>query len=107
MSENITGLLEKGTFFEGRLHFEGTVRIGGELKGEVLTEGTLIIEEGAKVEAQVKAKKVYCSGHFLGEIKATDLVVMHPPCVFQGKVSSPSLKIEEGVVFEGSSEKPS
>ncbi len=105
MSDNITGLLEKGVVFEGRLSFEGTVRIGGELKGEIITQGTLIIEKGAKVEAQVQAKKVYCSGSFSGEIKATHSVAMYVPAVFKGKVLSPSLKIEEGVVFEGFSQR--
>ena len=61
------------------------------------------MEEGAKIQAKVKAKEVICSGNFKGDIQATESILLHPPCVFEGTVSAPSLKIEEGVVFRGSS----
>ncbi len=31
---------------------------------------------------------------------------MNPPAIFKGTVTTPSLKIEEGVVFEGASHMP-
>jgi cytoskeletal protein CcmA (bactofilin family) len=31
---------------------------------------------------------------------------MYPPAIFKGTVTSPSLKIEEGVIFEGASFMP-
>ena len=34
----ISGLLEKGCEFEGKLTFEGTVRINGKFSGEILRE---------------------------------------------------------------------
>ena len=49
----VTALLDRGSYFEGKLTFEGTVRIGGHFKGEIFTKDTLIINEGAYVEAQI------------------------------------------------------
>ena len=102
----LTALLDLGSSFEGRLTFEGTVRIGGEFKGEIFTKDTLVINPGAKVEAQVEADVVIISGDLTGHVFARRRVIMHPPAVFKGTVTSPSLRIDEGVMFEGASYMP-
>jgi cytoskeletal protein CcmA (bactofilin family) len=45
-------------------------------------------------------------GKLEGNIVATRKVIMMPPAIFRGTVTTPSLKIEEGVVFEGASYVP-
>ena len=102
----VTALLNEGASFDGRLTFEGTVRIGGEFKGEIFTRDTLVINPGAKVEAQIEAETVILSGFVKGNIFARRRVLMHPPAIFQGTVTTPSLRIDEGVVFEGASYMP-
>ena len=49
----ITALLGRGTEFEGKLHFEGRVRIDGVFKGEIRSDDTLVIGEGAEVHAEI------------------------------------------------------
>lgn len=102
----VTALLDHGASFDGRLTFEGTVRIGGSFRGEIFTNDTLVVNAGAKVEAQIEADTVIISGSVKGNIFARRRVIMHPPAVFQGTVTSPSLRIDEGVVFEGASYMP-
>ena len=102
----VTALLDKGATFEGRLTFEGTVRIGGHFKGEIFTNDTLVIDPGAKIDAQVEADTVIICGFVKGNIFARRKVIMHPPAHFVGTVTSPSLRIDEGVVFEGASYMP-
>ena len=99
----ITALLDHGASFEGKLTFEGTVRIGGQFKGEIFTQDTLVVDPGAKVDAQIEAEVIIISGEVKGNIFARKRVVMHPPAIFRGTVTSPSLRIDEGVVFEGAS----
>lgn len=105
-SGQITALLDRGAHFEGRLTFEGTVRIGGGFKGEIFTNDTLVIHPGAQIEAQIEADIVILSGTVEGNIFARRRIIMHPPAVFKGTVTSPSLRIDEGVVFEGASYMP-
>ena len=50
---HVTAILDQGTFFEGKLSFEGTVQIGGSFKGEIFTKDTIIVNESANVEAQI------------------------------------------------------
>jgi cytoskeletal protein CcmA (bactofilin family) len=105
-SLQVTALLDRGARFEGRLTFEGTVQIGGEFRGEIFTKDTLIINEGAQVFAEIEADTVVISGKVEGNLFARRRVTMHPPAVFKGTVTSPSLRIDEGVVFEGASYMP-
>lgn len=102
----MTALLDHGSSFEGKLTFEGTVRIGGNFSGEIFTNDTLVINPGAKVEAQIEADTVVISGYTKGNIFARRRVIMHPPAIFVGTVTTPSLQIDEGVVFEGASYMP-
>ena len=43
----VTGVIDQGCEFEGKLCFQGTVRISGTFRGEIFTPDTLIIGEGA------------------------------------------------------------
>jgi cytoskeletal protein CcmA (bactofilin family) len=105
-TSNVTAILDKGSAFEGRLTFEGTVQIGGEFKGEIFTKDTLVVNEGSVVSAQIEAETIIISGRVEGNLFARRRVIMHPPAVFKGTVTTPSLRIEEGVVFEGASYMP-
>lgn len=105
-SEHVTALLDQGARFEGRLTFEGTVRIGGEFKGEIFTQDSLVINEGALVQADIEADTIVIYGRVEGNLFARRRVIMHPPATFRGTVTSPSLRIDEGVVFEGASFMP-
>ncbi len=97
----INAVLDHGARFEGKLTFEGTVRIGGYFKGEIFTNDVLVISEGAEVHGQIEAGTVIISGYVEGHVFAREKVVAYPPAVIKGTVSTPSLRIDEGVLFEG------
>src|SRR5450432_4267080 len=99
----ITALLGKGTRFEGKLHFEGRVRIDGIFKGEIKSDDTLIIGDGAEVHAEIEVATVIVRGGIVhGNIKAKNLLEIHAPGKVVGNIHSPSLFIERGVEFTGS-----
>ncbi len=99
----VTGVLDSGCEFEGKLCFQGTVRVGGSFKGQIFTPDTLIIGEGAKVQGEIDAGIVIISGEVQATIKARHRVEIHSPAVFRGSIVTPSLQVDEGVIFEGSS----
>ncbi len=94
-------LLDKGSEFEGKLTFEGTVRIDGKFKGEIFSDANLIIGESGIVEADIKVNEVTVQGKITGNIVAKSKVVIKAPAVVRGNINTPSLVIEEGVTFEG------
>lgn len=103
---NVTAILDDGASFEGKLTFEGTAQIGGRFTGEIFTNDMLIINETAMVKAEIEAETIIIYGRVEGNIFARKRVIMHPPAIFKGTVTSPSLRIDEGVVFEGASYMP-
>lgn len=66
----VTAILDHGAFFSGKLTFEGTAQIGGQFEGEIFTTGTLIINSGAFVQAEVEADTVIINGRFEGNLFA-------------------------------------
>jgi cytoskeletal protein CcmA (bactofilin family) len=99
----ITTLLGRGATFEGKLTFEGTVRIDGRFKGEVFTDDTLVIGEGAHVEAQIDVGEIIIQGTVVGNITAKRSIEIHAPGRVKGDLHTPSLQIDKGVMFEGRS----
>jgi cytoskeletal protein CcmA (bactofilin family) len=99
----ITTLLGRGATFEGKLTFEGTVRIDGRFKGEVFSDDVLVIGEGAHVEAEIDIGEVIVQGTVVGNIKAKRSIEIHAPGRVKGDIHTPSLQIDKGVIFEGRS----
>lgn len=98
----IKAFLGEGTDFKGTLTFEGTVRIDGTLEGEIYTKDTLIVGESAVVNAEINVNTIVVSGTVRGNITSTGKVEVHRPGKVLGNINTPSLYIEEGVIFEGS-----
>lgn len=98
----ISGLLEKGCEFEGKLTFEGTVRINGKFAGEIFSDGTLIVGEGASIDGKVDVGSIIIHGEVKGNISAKDRIEMHTPAAVDGDIKAQTLVIDEGVIFEGS-----
>ncbi len=101
--EALTAVIDAGCEFEGKLCFRGTVRIGGVFRGEIVTPDTLIVGEGARVQGDIDAGVVIISGEVSGTVRAKHRVEIHSPARFRGEITTPSLKVADGVIFEGRS----
>jgi cytoskeletal protein CcmA (bactofilin family) len=93
--------LGKGSEFEGKLNFEGAVRIDGVMKGEIISKDRLIIGESAKVEAEINVGSAVISGEVVGNITASSEVELIAPAKVTGNIKTPSLIIQKGVIFDG------
>ena len=100
-TRDVQAHLGQGSRVEGKLTFEGSVRIDGQVEGEISAQDTVIIGEGAEVTAQVHANTVVVQGRINGDIAARKRVELKAPATLIGNISTPSLVIHEGVVFEG------
>jgi cytoskeletal protein CcmA (bactofilin family) len=99
--QDVTTLLGRGSEFEGKLSFEGTVRIDGKLTGEIFSDDVLIIGEGADVKAEINVGSIVIEGAVQGNINAKRSVEIHTPGKVRGNITTPSLYIEKGVIFDG------
>jgi cytoskeletal protein CcmA (bactofilin family) len=96
-----SAFLGKGSRVTGKLVFEGTVRIEGHVEGEISAQDTLIIGESAVVNAQITGSSVVVHGRVTGDITARKRLEIRAPGKLFGNISTPSLVIHEGVIFEG------
>jgi cytoskeletal protein CcmA (bactofilin family) len=101
IEKDVTTLLGRGSEFEGKLSFEGTVRIDGKLTGEIFTDDVLIVGEGAEVKAEIHVGAIIIEGQVHGNIHAKRSVEIHTPGRVHGNIATPSLYIERGVLFDG------
>ena len=100
-SGDLNALLGRGSEFEGKLTFEGTVRIDGKFTGTIVTNDVLVIGEGAKVSAEITCGTVIVHGELNGNLKAKTACELHHPARMKGNIETPSLMVEKGVIFEG------
>jgi cytoskeletal protein CcmA (bactofilin family) len=99
--DEINAFLGKNTEFEGKLSFSGTVRIDGHFKGEILSDGVLLVGDDAVVESEVQVSQLVVCGEVRGNLFAAEKIEIHPPGKVFGNIQAPAVVMDEGVVFEG------
>ena len=97
----IDAFLGKGTRVTGKLVFEGTGRIEGQVDGEISAQDTLIVGAGALVKASIVGTIVIIEGRVTGDVTAHQRLELRAASRVQGNISSPSLVVQEGAFFEG------
>jgi cytoskeletal protein CcmA (bactofilin family) len=101
-TDEITTILGKGSEFEGKLQFEGTLRIEGVFSGEIASDSVLVVGEGARVDAEIDIGTIIINGEVQGNVRAKQGVELRGKGRLKGNLETPSLYIEKGVVFDGS-----
>jgi len=96
-----SAFLGKGSRVVGKLTFEGPARIEGIVEGEIAAQDTLTIGESAVVNAQIAGSAVIIHGRVTGDVVARKRLEIRAPGRVLGNITSPSLVIHEGDVFEG------
>jgi cytoskeletal protein CcmA (bactofilin family) len=93
--------LGQGSRVEGKLTFDGSVRIDGQVEGEINAQETVMLGETADVSAQIVANVIVVEGRVTGDLNARKRVELKAPASVAGNISTPCLVIHEGVAFEG------
>lgn len=101
MKENLASILSPSAEFSGRLTFKSEVRIEGSFKGEILSEGKLIIGKDAVVEGQINVRELMVQGTLIGEAVVTKLTTLQKTARITANVSTALLIMEEGALLQG------
>ena len=97
----LNALLGKGSSFEGKLLFEGSVRIDGKFTGEIMSSDLLIIGEGAEVKGDITVGTLVIVGDYNGNARAAKSIELKAPAKVRGGLTTASIMIERGVFFDG------
>ena len=97
----IKAFLGEGTEFEGKLIFTGAVRLDGKFKGEILGKGTLVVGQGARIEANISVDSLMIGGDVSGAVEVRERMEIDTTGKFYGNVKTGIFIIHEGGLFEG------
>lgn len=86
---------------EGKIEGTGHVRIAGKFKGDVNVQGDLTIENGAKLNGGVRAKKVTVAGELEGNIESASNVELLPSSLLIGDLKAGALTVSSGARIRG------
>ncbi len=94
-------LLGSGCTLVGQLSLSGETMIDGSFQGEIAASGVLTIGAHGEVEANINGETVKVFGRINGNIDCGRQLELHAGARVLGDISSPSVIIEDGVIFEG------
>jgi cytoskeletal protein CcmA (bactofilin family) len=96
-------LIGEGTLFEGKIKSEASIRIEGQITGDVDCAGDVTIGEHGIVKSNVMARNVILAGTVNGNIICKDKLTIHSTGKLYGNTTAQSLIIAEGGTFQGMS----
>lgn len=86
----------------GDFSFRDMIRVNGHIAGTVYSKGgTVIVDAGAKVEANVDVAVAVIGGTVKGDIVARERVELGPASKIHGNIWTRSIVIKDGAIFEG------
>lgn len=91
-----------GTKIEGDVNSKGDIRVDGELKGNILISGKLVVGEKGRVEGEIKCANANVSGQLKGKIEVSELLSLQATARVNGEVMTNKLSVEPGAEFSGS-----
>ena len=97
----VNSIIGVGSEFKGEFKINGLLRIDGKFKGTIETDGKVLIGQSGEALTDIKARLVVVGGSVKGNIFATERVIFLSSGKIHGNIITPSLVMEEGVVFEG------
>ncbi|HXG36733.1 MAG TPA: polymer-forming cytoskeletal protein [Dehalococcoidia bacterium] len=99
-ADECSSIISAGSKWQGNLKSD-SVRIDGELSGEVRAKDTVHISKGASVDAVVNANYVIIAGNFQGRVHCTERLELMPSSRIKGEMTTKLLTVHEGAFIDG------
>jgi cytoskeletal protein CcmA (bactofilin family) len=96
-------IVGQGAKLEGNVVSAGSLRIDGQVKGQVNADGDVMLSPQSQVEADIRAQNVSIAGRFKGSIVVKGRAELNRGGRVDGNITSKTLVVEEGAVFQGQS----
>ena len=99
---------ESQTFICEGAHFEGTLSLGRqnlridcEFRGEIVTDGKVVIGQGGAIESDIRAREVVIYGAVVGDVYASRVLELRAGGKLHGDIETPCLQVERHGFFNG------
>ena len=96
-------ILGAGASLEGNIVSAGSLRIDGQIKGQINADGDVILSPQSQVDADIKAENATVSGKFKGNIVVKGAAEIQRGGRVDGNITCKTLIVQEGAIFQGQS----
>jgi cytoskeletal protein CcmA (bactofilin family) len=96
-------IVGQGAKLEGTVVSAGSLRIDGQVKGQINADGDVMLSPQSHVEADIRAQNVSVAGRFKGAIVVKGRAEIGRGGRVDGDITSKTLVIEDGAIFQGQS----
>jgi cytoskeletal protein CcmA (bactofilin family) len=92
-----------GARLEGTVVSAGSLRIDGQVKGQINADADVTLSPTSQVEADIRAQNVSVGGKFKGNVIVKGKAHLARGGRIEGNITSKTLVVEEGGIFHGQS----
>ncbi|SFT79687.1 protein CcmA, bactofilin family [Lishizhenia tianjinensis] len=93
--------LVTGSRMEGFLKTESSLRIDGEVVGNIECAAKLVVGVEAQITGDIVAHEVEVEGKINGNVKVEDVLTLRSTALINGDMTTARLVIEDGAEFNG------
>lgn len=97
----MTCMVGKGLVLRGEMMGEGDLHVQGQVEGKINLAGTVVILEGASVQADIAATEIIVAGVVRGNLTASNKVELSPTGYLVGDIRTQALIVREGASVNG------
>ncbi len=94
-------LIGQGTKIVGNIDTSESIRIDGEIEGNITSKGKVVLGTNGKIKGQVYCQNSEIEGLLEGKIFVKELLSLKSPSRLFGDIQTSKLSIEPGAVFTG------
>lgn len=87
--------------FDGSLTGNSSYSVAGTVIGSCDIDGVVFIEKNGAWEGEIKARVVKVAGHVIGDITASEKLVLETTANVRGKLTANAIAIAEGAKYDG------
>ena len=99
--EQVETIIGRDTKVQGSVVAGGTLRVDGQVDGEIVAKGDIVVGETGSVKAQIKGRSATIAGVVHGNVEVTDKLELASSAKLYGDIKTGILIIGEGAVFKG------
>jgi cytoskeletal protein CcmA (bactofilin family) len=91
----------KNSSFDGRLQFDGPLRIECQVGGEIYGSDVITVAESAFVTGPIQAPSVLIAGRVSADITASERIEIRSSGRVSGNLTAPAMMVHENALVEG------
>ncbi|HEV7396771.1 MAG TPA: polymer-forming cytoskeletal protein [Pyrinomonadaceae bacterium] len=84
-----------------QISFEGVVHLEGFVSANIRSEAGTLVTGGGLIDGNIDVGAAYLDGSVIGNIRASERVVLYSEAKVAGNIITPALSTKPGALFEG------